>query len=133
MAKKAKKAKPKPKMAHKAKSKPHKAAPKLHKAKAKAKVSHVKHSKAISKPSRAPAMPVREEHRLPVPMPASMASSASVVLVPQGSPIPPMQMDRVHLQNISFEIASMRRTLEKMLKQLDEVEKTVSERKESLE
>lgn len=128
MAKKAKKSKPKA----------HKAAKKAPKAKAKAKKAPMKHSKpakhvkahktvARSKPR------MVEEHREPVPMPTSMSTSAPVMVVPQGAPIPNSQLDRVHLQNISFEIASMRRTLEKMLKQLDEVDRTVAERKEASE
>jgi len=125
MAKKAKKSKPKPHNVHKPKHKLHKAKPKLHKAKPKAKhvaPKHVKH--AAHKPA------PREVHREPAPIPTSMAPAAPVMVVPQGVPMPPVQVGRVHLQNISFEIASMRRMLERMLKQLDKLDEGIGERRE---
>jgi hypothetical protein len=120
MAKKAKKSKPKP---HKV----HKAARAVHKAKA---VHHTAHAKPVRhlKPA-AVHRPVHVEHHVPAPMPTALAPSAPVMVVPQGAPMPAAQVDRVHLQNISFEMASMKRTLERMLHQLEKLEESVAERR----
>ncbi len=127
MAKKAKKSKPQPHKASKAKLKVHKAkaAPKAHK------VHHAKLARHAT-PAAAP-RPVHVEHHAPAPMPTALAPSAPVMVVPQGAPMPAAQVDRVHLQNISFEMASMKRTLERMLHQLEKLEESVAERRSESE
>ena len=68
------------------------------------------------------------EMMLPKPV-----QTAPVVVVPKATAIPPAQVDRVHLQNIGYEIASMKRMLERMLTQLEKLEDGLSERREEAE
>ncbi len=76
----------------------------------------VKHAEMVHPAHVAPAPPV-------VPhMPA-------VMVIPQGAPMPPAQVDRVHLQTISFEISGMKRTLERMLSQLEKLEAEISDKR----
>lgn len=62
-------------------------------------------------------------------MPVVLPHTPSVVVIPQGEPMPPVQVDRVHLQTISFEISGMKRTLERMLSQLEKLEAEISDKR----
>jgi len=77
----------------------------------------MKHAEIVHHPAHvAPAMPV-------------IPHTPSVMVIPQGEPMPPAQVDRVHLQTISFEISGMKRTLERMLSQLEKLEADISDKR----
>jgi len=129
----------------KAKLKPRKAKPvkKAVKRTIKKTIKHtVKHMKKTKHATKHVAKHVAKKHAAPQARHAEMAHPAhvapampvvphmpSVMVIPQGEPIPPTQVDRVHLQTISFEISGMKRTLERMLSQLERLEADISDKR----
>jgi len=120
----AKKKKIKKKSKSKARSVKRKAKPMKKKARPKKMKAKVKKA--------APAKKVKHvELKGPIePMMPRTGPAAPVIIAPRGAPMPPVQVDRVHLQNIGYEISSMKRILERMLSQLEKLEAELADRHE---